>query len=86
LLWCGSTGTSRPNTRLGAHFVPQFSLSPLTCLAEGWIEPIEGLISQLSNPPERMVRRDPILDREVGDQGPAALLLTSNQRLGGSSF
>jgi hypothetical protein len=45
-----------------------------------WIEPIEGLIRQLSNPPERMVRRDPILDRDVGEQGAAALLLTSHRR------
>jgi hypothetical protein len=51
--------------------------------AEGGIEPIKGLISQHSNPPERMVRRDTILDRDVGEQGAAALLLTSHRRLSG---
>jgi hypothetical protein len=30
-----------------------------------------------------MVRRDPILDRDVGEQGAAALLLTSHRRLSG---
>jgi hypothetical protein len=29
-----------------------------------------------------MTRRDPLLDRDVGEQGAAALLLASHQRLG----
>jgi hypothetical protein len=36
--------------------------------AEGGIEPIEGLISQLADPPQRMTGRDPVLDRDVGEQ------------------
>ena len=55
-------------------------------LAQGGIEPIESLIRQLSNPPEWMVRRDPILDREIGEQGAAALLLSSHRRLSGCSI
>ena len=47
---------------------------------EGGIEPIERLIRQLSNPPERMVRRDPLLDRDVGEQGAGSLLLASLKR------
>jgi hypothetical protein len=50
--------------------------------AEGWIEPIKRLIRQLANPPERMAARDPILNRDVGEQGAAALLLASHQRMG----
>ena len=50
-------------------------------LTEGGIEPIESLIRQLSNPPERMVRSDPILDRDVREHGAAALLLNTHRRL-----
>ena len=50
--------------------------------AEGGIESIKSLIRQPANPPERMTRRDPLLDRDVGEQGAAALLLASHQRLG----
>ena len=42
------------------------------------IESIEGLIRQLPDPPQRMVGRDPLLDRDVGEQGAAALLSTSH--------
>ena len=35
---------------------------------------VKGLIRQLANPPERMAGRDPLLDRDVGEQGAAALL------------
>ena len=47
-------------------------------LTEGGIESIEGLIREFSDPPKRMIGRDPLLDRDVGEQGPAALLLTSH--------
>lgn len=47
-------------------------------LAEGGIEPIESLIGQLADPPQRMTGRDPLLDRHVGEQGAAALLMTSH--------
>jgi len=40
------------------------------------------MIRQLANPPERMDGRDPLLDRDVGEQGAAALLLASHQRMG----
>ena len=50
--------------------------------AEGGIESIKSLILQPANPPERMTRRDPLLERDVGEQGAAALLLASHQRLG----
>ena len=48
--------------------------------AKGGIEPIKGLIRQFPDPPHRMTGRDPLLDRHVGEQGDAALQLTS--RLG----
>jgi hypothetical protein len=51
-------------------------------LAEGGIEAIEGLLSQLLDPPQWMVGRDPLLYRDVGEQGAAALLLTTHQRQG----
>ena len=47
-------------------------------LTEGGIEPIEGLIRQLPDPPQRMAGRDPLLDRHVGEQGAAALPVTSH--------
>lgn len=49
--------------------------------AEGGIESIKSLICQPANPPERMTRRDPLLDRNIGEQGVAALMLASYQRL-----
>jgi len=49
--------------------------------AEGGIESIKSLIRQPANPPERVTRRDPLLDRDIGEQGAAALLLASHQRL-----
>ena len=51
-------------------------------LAEGGIAPIKSLIRQPANPPERMAGRDPLLVRDVGEQGGVALLLASHQRLG----
>ena len=45
------------------------------------IESIKSLIRQPANPPERMTRRDPLLNRDIGEQGIAALLLASHQRL-----
>lgn len=51
-----------------------------------WVEPIQSLIRQLANPPERMAGRDPLLDRDVGEQGAAALLLASHQRMGSCSI
>ena len=50
--------------------------------AEGGIEPIKSLIRQLANPPERMAGRDPLFDRDVGEQGATALLLASHQPVG----
>jgi hypothetical protein len=47
-------------------------------LTEGGIEAIKGLIGQFPDPPERMTVRDPILNRHVGEQGAAALPLTSH--------
>ncbi len=46
------------------------------------LELIKSLIRQLANAPERMAGRDPPLDRDVGEQGAAALLLASYQRMG----
>ncbi len=46
--------------------------------AEGGIESIKGLIRQFSDPPQRMAGRDPLLDRYVGEQGAAALPVTSH--------
>jgi hypothetical protein len=47
-------------------------------LSEGWIEPIEGLIGKLADPPERMAGRNPILDQDGREQRAGALLLTSH--------
>ena len=52
-------------------------------LAEGGIEPIEGRIRQLSDPPERMTVRNQVLDQDVGEQRAGALLLTSHQAVDG---
>ena len=41
-------------------------------------ESIQGLICQCPDPPQRMGGRDSLLDRDVGEQGAAALLLTSH--------
>ena len=60
---------------LGRHRWPAFCGVEL---AEGGIEAIEGLIRQLADPPQRMAGRDPLLDRHVGEQGAAALLLTAH--------
>jgi hypothetical protein len=48
--------------------------------AKGGIEPIEGLIRQFPDPPQRMTGRDPLLDRHVGEQGATALPVTSHLR------
>ena len=53
-------------------------------LAEGGMEPIEGMIRQLSDPPERMTVRNQVLDQDVGEQRAGALLLTSHQGDGSS--
>jgi len=48
-------------------------------LTEVGIEPIEGMIRKLADPPpQRMAGRDPLLDRHVGKQGAAALPVTSD--------
>jgi hypothetical protein len=60
---------------LGRHRGPSFCGIQLT---ERGVEPIEGLICQLADPPLRMTRRNPILDRDVGKQGAAAALLASH--------
>jgi hypothetical protein len=44
---------------LRRHRGPTFCCVQLT---KGGIEPIEGLIGQLSDPPQRMAGRDPLLD------------------------
>jgi hypothetical protein len=46
--------------------------------AKGGIEPIKSLIRQFPDPPQRMTGRDPLLDRHVGEQGAAALPVTSH--------
>jgi len=46
--------------------------------AKGGIEPIKGRIRQFSDPPQRITGRDSLLDRHVGEQGAAALQLTSH--------
>ncbi len=46
--------------------------------AEGGIEPVESLIGQFPDPPQRMAGWDPLLDRDVGEQEAAALPLTSH--------
>lgn len=51
-------------------------------MTEGRIESTEGLNRQVSHPPESVVEREPLLDLDVGDQGTAALLLTSHQAWG----
>jgi len=38
---------------------------------------------QLPDPPQRMSGRDPLLGRDVGEQGAAALLLTSHHAVDG---
>jgi hypothetical protein len=43
------------------------------------IEPTCGLIRQPSDPPQRVAGRDPLLDRDLGEQGAAVLLLASHQ-------
>jgi hypothetical protein len=60
---------------LGRHRWPAFCGGEL---AEGGIQSIKGLIGQLADPPQRMTCRDPILDRDVGEQRAAALLLSSH--------
>ena len=50
------------------------------------METIKGLVRQLGNPPERIADREALLDREVGVQGAAALLLASLQRMGSWSI
>ena len=62
----------------GAEAVAPQGIQP----AEGGIEPIKSLIRELANPPERMAGRDPLLDRDVGDQRAAALLLASHPHMG----
>ena len=52
--------------------------------AKGGIEPIKGLIRQPPDPPQRMTGRDPLLDRNVGEQGAAALPVTSHLGSGSS--
>jgi len=47
---------------------------------ESRVQSIEGLIRQLANPPQRMAGRDPLLNRDVGEQGAAALPVTSHLR------
>jgi hypothetical protein len=49
-------------------------------LVEGGIEAIDGLIRQFLDPTQRMAGRDPLLDRDVGEQGAAALPATSHLR------
>jgi hypothetical protein len=43
------------------------------------MESIDGLIRQLVEPPQRIAGRDPILDRDLGEQQARALMLTSHQ-------
>ena len=62
----------------GAEAVAPQGIQP----AEGGIEPIKSLIRELANPPERMAGWDPLLDRDVGDQRAAALLLASHPHMG----
>jgi len=43
-----------------------------------------GLVGQLADlPPQRMAGWDPLLDQHGGEQGSAALLLTSHHGMGG---
>jgi hypothetical protein len=55
---------------------PSRGIQPL----ESSIEPIEILIRQLSKPAERMTHRDPLPDRDAGEQGPAELPMASAQQ------
>ena len=60
---------------LGRYRGPAFCGVQLT---EGGIEPIEGLIRQLPDPPQRVAGRNPLLDRHVGEQRAAALPVNSH--------
>jgi hypothetical protein len=54
--------------------------------AEGGIEPVESLIGQYPDSPQRMVGWDPLLDRDVGEQVAAALPLTLHLSWGVDPF
>ena len=47
---------------------------------KGGIEPIKVLIRQFPDPPQWMTGWDPLIDRHVGEQGAAALPVTSHLR------
>ena len=54
--------------------------------AEGGLQSIKAMIRQLSDPPGRITCRNPLLDKDVGEQGAAALLLTSHHDWGSCSI
>ena len=56
-----------------------------TQCAESGVQSIKVLIRQPSDPPGRTTGRDPLLDRDLGEQGAAALLLTSHHDWGSCS-
>jgi hypothetical protein len=66
---------TRPAAATPMHRWPTFCGVQLT---EAGIEPIEGLIRQFPEPPQWMAGRDPLLLRHVGEQGAAALPVTSH--------
>lgn len=45
-------------------------------LLKDGIEPIDGLIRQSPDPPQRIGGRDPLLDRHLGEKETAALSMT----------
>ena len=74
-------------SKAGQRSTPYARRLSCRCLArskepETWIASSQSLIRQLANPPERMAGRDPLLDRDLEEQGAAAPLLASQQRMG----
>jgi hypothetical protein len=55
-------------------------------VAEGGTEAIKSLISQPADSSQRMTGADPLLDRDVREQGTTTLLMASHQGLCGCSI
>lgn len=77
-------GSSEVPLRLDT--VPAGELSPIPRARQqelahlpSLIEPNDGLICPLPDPLQRRTARDTLLDRDLGKQGAAALLLASHQ-------
>jgi hypothetical protein len=78
-VWIGFAG--QQGSRIAAGAVEPMGGLPGIQPENGGIGSIKGLIGQLANPPERLANRDALLDRHVGEQGVAVLLLASHPRM-----